>query len=222
VPVYLTDLKFIGTVDISAGTARIFLRQKNRDWCPGDGNFFITAVCGGRVLLTEAGQRRGKFALETRYHWLDLDSGKMAGLALAGELAKNGRGVGYIYLVKEDGTLILVTPPLGTPVGEPWHRHLENTELWMRLPNGTYARVAVGAEYYGFYDDGIYYWDLAAHAYRVYDLRTGEYRDAGKYDPGLFDQAAHEPELRVASDGKSLEIYDGNGQGRKIAIPDLK
>ncbi len=139
---YLTDRKIIGTVDLDSGKVTILVRKDNEQWAFDQGDFHIDAVCGTKALVSEAGQRRSDLLPDGHHYGLDLSSGVLNEIFLEKELARHGRGMGQVYLVKPDGTLVFVT----LPKGERWTRNSSIVpEIWVRYPSGDYQKAGEGA-----------------------------------------------------------------------------
>lgn len=211
VPRYLVDRQIIGLFDLETQETRVWHREDNRDWQPGNGDYFILAASGWTVLLASGGQRRRGFGFERRYHWLDAATGVLEPFPLEEELARHGRGPGYYYLLKPDRTLAAVTPALGTPVGEHWSRDPAKAQMWLRRSDGAYVKLGDGVEFYGSHGDEVGYWDLADRAVKFYDLRTGAVRTSPKPPPPRDDRV--QAEAAVADGGRRLVLRTRAGEG---------
>ena len=140
---YLTDRKIIGTVDLATGKVKILLRKDNERWAFDQGDFYIGAVCGTKVLVSEAGQRRSDLLPDVHRYGLDLSSGELNEIFLEQELARRGRGMGTVQLAKPDGTLVFVTSPKDYS-GDVWRNPSIVPEIWVRYPSGDYQKAGEG------------------------------------------------------------------------------
>lgn len=172
IPLYITDKDYIAVYDFLSRKIRIIYQENNLKgrWVNGQGEFNIIAAYGKKALVSQGGQRRADLKNEIYYHWLDLNSGKLTILPLQQELASRGLEAGYLYLIDEEGTLVMVAPTLGSDSN--WTRESNaNKHLLIRHPSGDYEDIAQIVHYYGVKDKDVHYWS-SDNKYVVYNFET--------------------------------------------------
>jgi hypothetical protein len=205
VPRYLEDEHWLGRVDIVSGESRVFSRERNVHWAPGHGAYHVQQIVGSTALLGRGGQRRDDLEPEHRSYLLDVRSGALRELSLRRGLAQHGRALGYTYLVREDGLLVLVTPSLAEAEE---HLHWNRVdavvpEIWLRDATGSLRRVAASHHYEGFREGGVYWWSRRDRRHRRYDVATGEIRIV---ENPRFASADVRIGVGLSSDRRSLEV----------------
>lgn len=191
IPKYLTDEEYIGLYDFKTKEARVIRKEDNINgyWTDGQGEFFVTDTYGEKVLVSRGGQRRSDLKFEYNLYWLDLDMGELTPVLLKEELARQGLELGYFYLIDEEGTLLLIVPPVGSGPG--WQRNDKiHPILLIRSPDGKYEKIAEILHFYGLKGDEVHYWS-SNEGYRVYNRQTkavregarAEYREIAGWSP---------------------------------------
>jgi hypothetical protein len=206
----LADRNYIAALDMGSGAVKILFQEKNDWWQPDQGHFSVVATCGNRALIVQGGQKRKDYLNARKYFWVSLASYGLENLLIEEELARMGLALGYLYLIDESGTLVLVCPPLDYPASKPsWFRNPELTpELLIRRASGTYDRVGPIRDYYGYKDDEVHFWSADNH-YQVYDLRTQTVRagESSEYRSIMLEKPSLDVDLKVLySNGNKLHI----------------
>lgn len=176
IPLYIKDIDYIAVYDFAKRKIKIVHQESNLKghWGDGHGEFFVNATYGKKVLVSRGGQRRFDLKSEHLFYWLELDSGRLMELPLAEELAQRGLEVGYLYLIDEVGTLILVAPSLGSSPN--WTRDMKvNPHLLIRHSNGDYEDITRIVPYYGVKNKDVHYWS-SDNKYMVYNFENKTYR----------------------------------------------
>ena len=109
---YDTDVNVLGTYGLETHETRIIKREANRSWQSDAGHYRIIQTRGTAALLIQGGQLAGSYDFGKKYLLIDISAGTMQELALENELRQRGRAEGYIYMVRGDGTLLLICPSL--------------------------------------------------------------------------------------------------------------
>lgn len=184
IPYYVKDTNTLGVYDFATGRVRIIRSEKNRDFQPGQGTFTVAQTSITKAVISQGGQGRSDYLTHLRQYILDIPSGEMTPIDLKGELEKLGRAPGYMYLVDDEGTLVLVTAPLGEDAS--WVGKESNPkEVFIRHPDGSYEKAATVVHYYPTTDGLVHYFDYERHVYLVYDPAT----HAGRTPPGRYPPA---------------------------------
>ena len=137
IPDYVTDISFLGTFDHQTRQIRILRREKNSQWQPGHGLFYVHSTKGSKALISQGGQLRGPFKLGVKYLLIDFKQGSSTDLDLKSDLAKYGKDSGQIYLVDGDGTLVFVTLSLEEAKDSGAYRNTGLVpEIWIRTASG--------------------------------------------------------------------------------------
>jgi len=221
IPRYITDENMVGVFHIDTRKTSVLHREKNTFWQDGQGEYGIYAMKGAKAVINQGGQKRSDYLPDARRFMLDIDNGDMEELSVKEDLAGRGRELGYFYMLGGDGTLLFVTPATGKPVNP---NDFTGNELWLRLPDVRYAKVASEADYMGFEAGEVIYWTLGDRTIWAYDVSGGGRRRLEKYipvsDPGkLLDS-------RISSDGRSVGLWVKDGDGwrfreRLLTLEDL-
>jgi hypothetical protein len=221
VPDYVTDINLLGIYDLQTMTHKILLREKNVDWQPGSGLFFIHSVKGNKALITQGGQLRGPFKLAVKYIMLDFKSGKTATLDLKSDLNRHGRDPGYFYLVDADGTLVFVTLSLDEAKDSGAYRNRTLVpEIWVRTTGGNYVKAATSAHYQCTRNGEVIYWEPSTRDYMAFSIADQKTRKAPEYKMPGYQNV--EEDVILSSDRKAMEIgANVNGQ-RNYKTIDLK
>ena len=154
---------------------RIIKRETNHDWQPDAGHFRILQVKDPSALVIQGGQRAGStFESGRKYSLLNINTGSMTVVDLEHDLKARGRAEGYIYMIRNDGTLLLICPSLEDKDRNPqWQRSVGIIpELWVRYPGGEYYRAGASRHYTGIRGDDIIYWIPDTRRYMAFDLIT--------------------------------------------------
>jgi hypothetical protein len=204
VPDYITDVNLLGVYDLETQEHKILLREKNTDWQPGSGLFFIHSVKGRKALISQGGQLRGPFKLAIKYIMLDFISGKTATLDLKSDLKQRGRDPGYIYLVDEDGMLVLVTLSLDEAKDSRAYRNTTLVpEIWVRTPGGNYMKAAASAHYQCTRNGDVIYWEPTTRDFMAFSIADQKTRKVPEYKvPGHQDVGEA---VILSSDRKAIE-----------------
>ncbi|HEX9860387.1 MAG TPA: hypothetical protein VGB23_04230 [Nitrospirota bacterium] len=183
IPRYVKDIDLLGILDMQTGDVRVVSREKNREFQPGQGEYYVSHVSDGKAVITRGGQlRSGTASFVSENFMLDLATGVMEPLPLKDELASHGRGLAYFYLVDSLGTLVFVTPPLGADTNYV-DKESNPKGIWIRHPDGRYEKAADAIHYYPT-SDGLVHYFSTDHRYLVYDPATGGSRiPPGRYPP---------------------------------------
>lgn len=210
IPDYVTDRSVIGIYDLQTQEARILHREKNREWQPGSGNFFIIATQGSKALVSQSGQLRGPFAHGVKHLLIDFVTFDLEAIDLKGDLAERQRDTGYLYLVDNDGTLVFVTLSLEEAKDASAYRKGGLIpEIWVRTPLGEYLKVAASDHYKEVRHGEVIYWDLAMRTFQAFSIANRTTRAATEYrEPDYVDVVTG---VSLSADRKGLEF------GRKVA-----
>jgi|GEM_PF-3444747 len=224
VPKYITDVNLLGVYDMQTKEHKILLREKNKNWQPGSGLFFIHSVKGGMALITQGGQLRGPFKLAVKHMMLDFKSGKTATVDLKSDLMQRGRDIGYIYLVDADGMLVFVTLSLDEAKDHGAYRNSALVpEIWVRTPGGRYMKAAASAHYQCTRNGEVIYWEPTTRDFMAFSIAGQKTRKVPGYKiPGYQDVGEA---VILSSDRKALEggiKVDGKWNYKTLDLkPDL-
>ncbi len=205
IPYYEKDVDTLGVYEFATGKVRIVRSEKNRDFQPGQGTFMVTMTSNTKAVISQGGQGRRDYMPMLRQYMLDIPSGEMTPIDIKWELEKLGRAPGYMYLVDDSGTLVLVTAPEGEDSS--WVGKESNPkEVWIRHPDGGYEKAATVIHYYATRDGLLHYYGYNEKKYLVYDPATHESRTPpGRYPPSLPDS---DVDLVITPDDRnSLSLY---------------
>lgn len=208
VPKNLVDTNVLGVVDIESKQRRVLIEQPNDYWAHGHGRFHVTAVMGSTALVSQSGQRRADLGFETQRYLLNTNNGELRPLRLRERLAPHDRSPGYIYLVRGDGTLVMVGPSVDEAKrGVHWQRDRSiEPEIWVRTRDDEFHRVAQIPSsnlYEGFRDGQVFYWLPTDRRHRAWNIHTGVTRVVA--DPRRTS-AAVTLGVGITSDKQALEI----------------
>lgn len=210
------DINIIGTYNLDTHETRVIKRETNRDWQPDAGHLRILQVKGSSALLIQGGQLTGSdFKIDRKYWLLNINNGTMKVVDLEGDLKALGRAEGYIYMIRDDGTLLLICPSLEEKDhNSQWHRDQGIIpELWVRYPGGKYYRIAASRHYEGTKGDEILYWIPQTRRYMAFDLTTRETSELKDYKHPPFQDVIEG--ITIDDDGRHLLLghkRDGNWQ----------
>jgi hypothetical protein len=204
VPDYITDVNLLGIYDLETHEYKILLREKNTDWQPGNGLFYIHSVKGNKALITQGGQLRGPFKLAVKYMMLDFKSGKTTTLDLKTDLKQRGRDSRYIYLVDADGMLVFVTLSLDEAKDSGAYRNTSLVpEIWVRTPGGKYMKAAASAHYQCTRNGEVIYWEPITRDFLAFSIADQKTRKVPEYKvPGHQDIGEA---VILSSDRKAIE-----------------
>jgi hypothetical protein len=221
VPDYVTDVTLLGIYDLQTLKLRILRREKNSEWMPGSGLFYIHSVKGSKALISRGGQLRGPFKLGIKYVLLDFESGTVVDLDLKSELTLRGRDSGFIYLVDSDGTLVFVTLSLHEAKDPGSYRNSALVpEIWVRTPGGEYIKAAASAHYQCTRSGEVIYWEPSTREFMAFSIADHRTRKAPEFKvPGYEDI---DKSVGLSPDRKALESgVKVNGQWKYETL-DLK
>jgi len=210
IPRYDIDTDTLGVYEFATGRVRIVRREKNTFWQPGQGRFTVTMTSNTKAVISQGGQRRSDYMMELRQYMLDIPTGETTPLPIKDELDRLGRAPGYMYLVDDAGTLVLVTAPKGEDSS--WvGRESNPKEVFIRHPDGSYEKAATVVHYYPTTDGLVHYYDYEQKKYLAYDPATHESRTPpGRYPPTWSTDKVHN--LAISPDDRNkLSIVVRNG-----------
>jgi hypothetical protein len=210
IPRYDKDTDTLGVYEFATGKVRIVRSEENTYWQHGQGTFSITMTSNKKAVISQGGQRRSDSQMELRQYMLDIPSGEMNPLNIKDELDKIGRAPGYMYLVDDAGTLVLVTAPRGERPD--WVGVEANPkEVWIRHPDGSYEKAATVVHYYPTRDGLVHYFDFDQKKYLVYDPAAHESRTPPeRYPPTWYTNKVYN--LTVSPDDRNkLSVVVWNG-----------
>jgi len=226
IPDYVTDINILGTYDLRTRAVRILRREKNKEWQPGSGLFFIHSLNGSKVMVSRGGQLRGPFRHGLQHLLFDLKTGKVQVLDLKADLAGHGRDLGYFYMVDSAGTLVFVTLSLEEAGDSKARRNKALVpEIWVRAPAGDYVKVAASAHYEGVHNGEVIYWEPATRDFMAFSLAARTTRKAPEFKvPGYVDVDAG---VILSANRKVLEFGVKTGgqwkyQPLELALDGLK
>ena len=209
---YDVDVNIIGTYNLYTHEIRIINRETNRDWQPDAGHYRILQFQGSTALIIQGGQLAGSaYRTGRKYLLLNIIGGPMEQLDLDRDLKERGRAAGYIYMVRDDGTLLLICPSVEEKDRNPqWHRDTGVIpELWVRYPGGEYYRIAASRHYEGTMGDEIIYWVPQTRRFMAFDLNTREITGMEDYKHPPFQDVTIG--VRVDNDGRHLLLGHKKG-----------
>ncbi len=221
IPDYVTDINLLGTYDLQTRETKILRREKNSQWQPGSGLFFVHSTKGSKLLISQGGQRRGSFELGVKYVLLDFKQGNATDLDLKSDLARFGRDSGQIYLVDGGGTLLFVTLSLEESKDSSAHRNGGLVpEIWVRTPSGDYVKAAVSAHYQCTRNGEVIYWEPSTRDFMAFSIAGRTTRKAQEFKVAGYEDVAKG--VILSSNRKGLEFgVKVNGQW-KYELLDLK
>lgn len=210
IPDYVTDSNVLGTFDLQTQEIKIIRREKNSEWQPGSGNFFIIATQGSKALVSQGGQLRGPFAHGVKHLLIDFVTFDLEAIDLKGDLAERQRDTGYLYLVDNDGTLVFVTLSLEEAKdASAYHKGKHIPEIWVRTPAGEYFKVVASDHYKGVHHGELIYWEPATRDFMAFSIANRTTRAATEFrEPGYVDVVT---DISLSTDRKELQF------GRKVA-----
>ena len=213
---YFIDVKFIGTYDFRTKDTRVVYREQHKRGGDGGGNFVLQDTAGQMVLVFQEPTRQADYALPGRWLLFNLKDSSMTVLPLERELKVQKLGLGWHWLMKGDGTLMVVTKPLN-PDGSPPFRMDPPYEVLVRLPDGEYLQVATANNYLGFRDNDVGYTvskPLVGTVALAYSIVTRTARELTRSEENEFSGSfskEHPIALGVSRDKKHLEIDSADG-----------
>jgi hypothetical protein len=173
IPKYLTDRSFLCTLNRATGDLKKLMDEKNRQWSHGSGVLHIVTARGNTILASQSGQkRRDLSSYLTLHHLLNVTSGAHETFDLAEDLRKHGRKKGAIYLVDDDGTLLIMTLSYSTEA-KPKSSPKEIPEVWVRNPGGRYFIAAATAHYQQTVHGEVIYWNPDDRKYYGFNIEAG-------------------------------------------------
>ncbi|MBI1824847.1 MAG: hypothetical protein HY287_17155 [Planctomycetes bacterium] len=214
---YLTDIKFIGAFDIEKDLTRVIVRDVQHPGSDGKGNFILQGTKGQVALVYREPTRD----LQARYYLVDLKTTGIREIPLLRELSDQNLSPGWYYVIKEDGTLLIVTGPARSgppyPIGEP-----SGYTVVVRTPRGEYIQVGKAKGYLGSHGDDL-----------ILDVRSSEnslqtaYSLTERVARPLSHQEGHEvlqlifeernryhgPNFGISMDRKHVEIFQRHENG---------
>ena len=218
IPKYLTDRSFLCTMDRSSGDLKKLMDEKNREWTNRSGALHIVAARGNVILASQSGQkRRDLSSYLTRHHLLNVASGALDTFDLAEDLRKHGRKQGPIYLVDDDGTLLIRT--LADSGGVTSESSVKEVpEVWVRSPGGRYILAAATAHYERTVNGEVIYWNHADRQYYAFSVKAGTTRILENYRVPETQQITEG--ASIGDGGASLEFgVRTNGVWQYRALP---
>ena len=204
IPYYDRDINILGTYNLQTQKLRILKREKNSEWCPGSGMFYIHSIKGNKALINQGGQLRGPFKLAGKYILLDFVSGTTLDLDLNSDLAKRGRDTGQIYLTDTNGTLVFVNVSLDEAKNPKAHRDKTIIpELWVRTSGGDYLKAAASSHYERTLNGEVIYWEPSTRDFMAFSITGRTTRKVPGYKvPDFEDVYAG---VSLSSNRKGLE-----------------
>jgi len=176
IPKYITDSSVLVKFDRSTLKLTKLLESKNKEWTNGSGVLHIVTSRGSALLLSQSGQRRDDLSTTlTRHHILHLETGKHETFDLAEELRRQGRSKGAIYMIDDDGSLLIVSE-------SPYDASAKRTgaaavpELWIRRPGGKYLFAGASAHYQETLEGDVIYWRPEDRKHYAFNIHTGSTR----------------------------------------------
>lgn len=202
IPDYVEDEDIIGITGLDGRKVSVMKKERNKEWQDGQGQFFISHANGQKAVISQSGQGRKDYLTHSRFFMLDISASALTPFMLREDFESRGRDVGYFYMLDEDGTLLFVNRPAGSSSKEK-----AEEELWLRYPAGEYLKVASGSDYYGLDGRHLIYWSLNENKLFSFNIDTRAVEDKPRnfYPPAETEKVL---DVRVTSDGKSLELWD--------------
>lgn len=217
---YDVDINILGTYNLDTHETRVLKREPNRDWQPDAGHYRILQVKGPTALVIQGGQLAGSsYKIDKTYWLLNIDGDSMDQLDLEQDLKVRGRAEGYMYMIRDDGTLLLICPSLEEKNRNPHWRRDPGVipELWVRYPGGDYYRIAASRHYEGMERDKIIYWIPRTRRYMDFDLNTRETTGMKDYKHPPFQDVTGG--VMVDNDGRHLLLgHKEGGNWRYVSI----
>ena len=203
---YDADTNILGSYDPETGAIRIFRREHNLEWQPDAGHYHILQAMGSFAVLNQGGQRAGSYDQDNRYWLINIENGIIQELELERELRTRGRALGYIYMVRGDGTLLLICPSIQEKERNVhWHRDTGVIpELWVRYPDGGYHRIAANRHYEGVSDGAIIYWIPGSRRFMSYDLSSRKSSERADYKYPPYQEVI--VDVVPAEEGRRLDL----------------
>lgn len=212
---YITDVKFIGTYNLKTKETRIVHRVEHKPGGDGGGNLVLQGSAGQMLLLAQEPTRQVDFVSEGRWLLFNLKDSSLTELPLKKELKERNLDMGWRWLMKDDGTIMIVTNPLN-PDGSQVFRLDPPYEILVRLPGGEYLHVATAVNY-GFGDDEVLYdisKPLVGSVDIAYSIKTRTARELSNSERSEIAgkrSKEHPVSLGLSPDDKQLEISRKEG-----------
>ena len=201
---YDADINILGSYRPDTGETRLIRREINRTWQADSGHYRIIQKRDRMALLIQGGQLAGTDEFARNYWLVDAGAGTIREVPLETELHQRGRATGYIYMVRGDGTLLLICPSEEQKAGHTqWYRDAAIVpELWVRYPGGEYRRIGASRHYEGVDGDAVIYWIPLSRQFMSYDLSTRQLTPLKDYKyPPIHDLSTG---VRIDPDGRHL------------------
>ena len=184
---YVVDNNILGTYKLKTDDISIIKNEKNMEWHGGSGNFTIILANGSKALISQSGQRKDTFKHMLRYWMVDVQSGSIEAIPLQSELQDLGRALGHMYMIRNDGTLLLISPSIEQKARTSnWSREASIVpELWVRYADGDYVKIGASRHYERMRGNEVIYWIPQTRQFKSFDLisRKNKYLAGYKYPP---------------------------------------
>ena len=204
IPKYIKDRSFLCTFERSTGKLIKLMEETNREWANGSGSLHIVTSRGNAVVVVQSGQKRRDLgAVLTRYHILNIETGKHDTFDLADDLRKHGRQTGPIYLGDDSGTLVIITPSEHSDEGSKPSGD-GTPQIWVRRMGGHYLFAGESAHYQQTVNGDVIYWKPQDRQYYAFSIEKGKTRLLEGYR--IPEQERVMQGVSVGNSGVNLEI----------------
>lgn len=203
---YVVDNNILGSYKLITRDISIIKNEKNKEWQGGSGNFNILMAKGSMALISQGGQVKDTIKHMHRYWMVDVQSGSIEAIPLQNELQELGRAQGHMYMIRDDGTLLLISPSIEQKARTPqWTREASIVpELWVRYADGEYVKIASSRHYEGMRDNEVIYWIPQTRQFKSFDLVSRKKKDLADYKYPPYEDVSIG--VSIGDKGQRLEL----------------
>lgn len=218
---YVVDNNILGSYKLITDDVSIIKNEKNREWQGGSGNFNILLAKGSMALISQGGQFKDTFKHMLRHWMVDVQSGSIEAIPLQSELQELGRALGHMYMIRDDGILLLISPSIEQKARTPnWSRETSIVpELWVRYADGDYVKIGASRHYERMRGNEVIYWIPQTRQFKSFDLVSRKNRDLADYKYPPYEDV--NIGVSIGDMGQTLELghkRDGRWEYSPIEI----